>query len=845
MDKSLYISGEKVWFRAYLVDAVLHKLDTNQSINVELINPLDSVVSRVKIGPNQGTLSGYILLNKNLPEGDYTLCAYAENMRNKGEEFFFKKNILVENPLSATIHTAANFRVDTGDRMTAEVSFIDIKTQKKIKQDALKIRVNDQPFAEAKIGNDTLAYFSFKLPDKSIKRVLYIKTPQCSKYITIPYLHADYEVSFYPEGGYLLEGTHCRIAFKALKSCGLPEKISGRIIDNDGHEYAKIETTHDGMGSFSLLSKEQTNYYAICKNEQGIEKRFELPKAQKGAYSIKVETIQDTLYVSVLSSQSAMEQKTLFLVLHTRGMVHYASSWDPAFKSVFFNSKKIPSGVMQIILLDGNMNPLSERLVFCHNNDQAKVVLKTDQQNYKSRQPIKTSVKVTDSKGIPLEGVFSVSVTDDNDVKPDSAATILTNLLLTSELKGHIDNPAYYFQQSNPDAKNALDLLMLTNGWRRYNIPEVIQGRYEKPLNRVKHGMEISGKVRTLVSGKPLEKGKVAMFSLEAGYYDERVTDKNGRFVFNEIECEDHTKFIVQALSKRGSDAVELLVDNDTFPRVSDLPNMVSINIEKIAEVKQMSNFIAKADLKSTYENGMKMIYLDEVEVKGKAPEKKEYSYSYYMPRNMIPGFNVITQEQLELYQPVSISDVLKYIPSTQIVESASGKKKVVIERMKHRMDREQPYNYAVLIVDDLMIGDYDIDEIDPFNIERIAVLKGTEASILGGDAAGGAVVITTKKGFVNKVISPVYNMKEVTPFGYQKPAEFYSPRYETSEQRNNGQPDLRTTIYWNPNILVSSLGESVFDFYTADASTTYTMLIEGITSEGAIIHGINRISIK
>jgi len=836
-EKPLYISGEKIWFRAWLVDAVLHTPVINQYVYVELISPLDSLVTRVKIRPDQGAFSGFIDLDQRLPEGNYTLRAYTETMLNMGEDYFFRNSIRVVGPLSATINTAVEYRFDDKDKITAKVRFTDIKTGKKISPDKLKMSINYQPLMEVSMGDDTVAYFPFRLPDDSNHRVLYVETGKSGEYLFIPYVRDDFEVSFYPEGGYLPEGVSSIVAFKALNSGGLPEKITGSIIDSAGNEYAQIETIHDGMGSFYLASEEGMIYYAVCRNARGTEKRFELPSARKGVYSLAAEMIHDTLYVAVLQSSDIKEQKDLFLVLHTRGMLHYTKSWDFNYGAVSFNTAMFPSGVLQIILFDGNMNPLSERLVFCRNNDQAQVVFNTDRPNYKARQPVNTFVKITGSNGLPREGTFSVSVTDDSDIKPDTTVTIMTTLLLSSDIRGHINNPAFYFQENNPLATNALDLLMLTNGWRRYNIPDVLTGKYSHPKFPAKYGMEITGKVKSLILGKPVVKGSVAAFSWEAGYFEEAETDTAGCFAFKSIEFIDSTKFILQALNKKGSEGVELLVNSDLFPRTSYLSCFFSTAAANMNEGEQLSKYITKADTKYTSENGMRTIYIDEVIIKAKAPVKKDYSFSYYMPKVNQSSINIIDYEQIEDYHPILLSEIIYHIPFVRVEGG-----KVVIDRMSLSINGTL---YAVLIVDDMIIHDYDIDSYDPYSIERIAVLKGSQAAILGGDGAGGAVVITTRKGYIAKDNTPKYNIKAVTPLGYQRPAEFYSPRYETEEQRESGPRDLRTTIYWNPNVIISPSGETGFDFYSADASTSYTVMIEGITSDGMIIHSMNSISSK
>jgi hypothetical protein len=239
----------------------------------------------------------------------------------------------------------------------------------------------------------------------------------------------------------------------------------------------------------------------------------------------------------------------------------------------------------------------------------------------------------------------------------------------------------------------------------------------------------------------------------------------------------------------------------------------------------------------------MRTIYIEEVVIKGKAPEKNDFRFSFYMPKM---NSRILTSEQIADYQPASVSDILKYIPHVELVTDEFGMRKVRLGRTSYRLPGGPEYNYAALIIDDIIIHDYDIDNIiDPADIERIGVLQGAQATLLGSDGAGGAIVITTKQGSGSVNDFPKYNIRKVTPLGYQRPAEFYSPRYDTPEKIDNRQADLRTTIYWNPNVTVTSPGEATFDFYTADSPTTYTMIIEGITSDGSVIQYRDKITRK
>ncbi|MDX9728909.1 MAG: hypothetical protein RBT50_06570, partial [Bacteroidales bacterium] len=528
-DKQVYLAGETIWFRAHVADAVLHIPKANQYVIAELINPLDSVVNRIKIRPDSGAFHGQINLDQALPEGDYTLRAWTENMLNPGADYYFMKKIRVEGPRSASVNTMVALKQEKEDRFTAEVYFADIITGKKILSQNLRMRVNREPADEVKTDGDSVARFSMKLPAGTDRSVLYIETSKSREYITLSLPEDDFDVSFFPEGGYLPSGTECRVAFKALSASGVPEDVRMSIVDDSGSELTRTRTLHDGMGQFYITARQGVKYFAVCTIGSGREKRFELPPARSGIYSLTTEQTGDTLLVSVLKSEDIDQGQELFLLLHTRGIIHYAKPWNHNFSAVSFDTETFPSGVLQILLCDSEMKPLSERLVFCMSNDQARTVIDTDAQNYAKRSPVRASVHITGPDGKPRAGSFSVSVTDDSDLLPDSSVTILTTLLLTSELKGYINNPGFYFRKNNPLASAGLELLMMTNGWRRYDLPAVLTGKYSTMKYPPKTGMAITGSVRSLILGKPVKETEVNAFSWGTGYIEMTRTDSLGR----------------------------------------------------------------------------------------------------------------------------------------------------------------------------------------------------------------------------------------------------------------------------------------------------------------------------
>ena len=210
------------------------------------------------------------------------------------------------------------------------------------------------------------------------------------------------------------------------------------------------------------------------------------------------------------------------------------------------------------------------------------------------------------------------------------------------------------------------------------------------------------------------------------------------------------------------------------------------------------------------------------------------------MPKS---GIDVLNSEELEKYPGANLSEIIRRIPFVRIVEdSKTYNKKVLIERMKSTLTPGE-VRYAKLIIDDLVLNDYDIDDIvNPADIEKIGVLKGAAASILGGDGTGGAIVITTKKGHSQKNTS-MNHIKLIKPLGFHTPVEFPRVLSKDRNQYREESNDSSRTTYWNPNVKVSSSGKVDFTFYTKDTSST--VLIEGVTDNGLLIYHKSNIKTK
>jgi TonB-dependent SusC/RagA subfamily outer membrane receptor len=562
------------------------------------------------------------------------------------------------------------------------------------------------------------------------------------------------------------------------------------------------------MGSFSLFPEKGKTYYGVFKNKSGESKRFQLPVTKSDACALKTNWTKSKLYITLQKGEQYVE-RPLNLIVHTRGLVVYAAAW-PNRNTLSIDKEAFPSGVTQILLFDENMNPVSERLVFCMNDRElANVEISTNKPNYKKRELVSANVRVTDIGNNPLEGDFSVAVTDNRDIVPDSLFTIISSLLLCSDIRGYIEAPEYYIE--NP---TSADVLMLTQGWKRYNIPAVLKDSLDRPVHYMELGQEISGTVKRVLGNKTNEDNSVSIFSLNANYVDAAMSDENGRFYFNGFEFPDSTIYIVQALNKRGKSYVELLVDEETFPEIKQFA------VPDFQLDSMMLRYIEKSDQKYTDENGSRAIVLETVTITGQKQQSMRNSNSIYSSISN----TVITSDKFERY-----TDLYQALMTV-------GGIMITGDNISIRGSSAKP----VIIIDDVIWEDVNLRDINILDVESIEIMKGAEAAVLGSRGAGGAIIIHTKEGDITPKKGIKFNMKTVLPKGYRKNVEFYSPKYETEDQMTG--IDRRTTIFWKPDVKISE-GNATFDFYTADANSTYSVIVEGVANDGRIIRKLYTIT--
>ncbi|MDO5523620.1 MAG: TonB-dependent receptor [Bacteroidia bacterium] len=822
-DKSSYLSGESIRFRAHLVNAQNNEpIFISRYVYVEMISPMDNLTKRVKIRPDStGAYHGYLDLDDDLPEGSYTLRAYTNYMRNMGEEMFFRKQIHVLDPFSLQLEPIVSFDVNKNNA-SATLVFIDRQNNDTIVPDAVSCKLSHQPERTLSPRNNNSYNWNVNLPSNERNRTMLLSLSyngrKYNRYYTIPYDPSDFDVSFFPEGGDLVPDAISQVAFKALNPGGFGENISGTVFNSRDEEIVSFKSFHLGMGFFNMIPRLNETYYVVCQNENGISKRFNLPPANIRANSLSTRLIGSRLLVSVRSGNAAAKD-SLSLLIHHNGKVLYLEPFNLAHEFYAIPSNDLPTGILNFLLLDSRMDVISERMLF--NVDYKNLVnpeIESSKPAYKRREPVSLKLNLPESISTTTLASIAVSVTDMNTVVQDTTYNILSSLLLSSELRGHIESPASYLNQNSVN-RYALDALMMTQGWRRYNIPQVLKGEIETPGSfEPEPAQEITGRAERLFGS--LKEGEISLMASLDSLVSTEITqaDDKGRFSFF-VEYPEGTSITIQSLSSRGGRNNQINIHQQTFPGVlnTSIPSRASFISRNNPN---QDAYLEKANEDYTQKFGIRTILLDELTVTAKSLERYKES-SFYSP---LSATGVYTAEDIEKMGVNSLRSLLYRQPGIIV-----GSTMVTTTR-----STQTP---VLFVIDNMTFEDFSdrLDDIDVSSIDNIFVVK--DNSFMPGyyPNTNGAVVITTKTGFVQKPRKSL-NIDRIIPLGYQQTAEFYSPKYETPEQKEASTPDLRTTIYWKPNVLIISEQDTLIEFYSADTPTTYQVIGEGVGNNGELI---------
>ena len=637
-------------------------------------------------------------------------------------------------------------------------------------------------------------------------------------------------IQFFAEGGDAIAGITNKIAFKAVDQWGTPVKVKGTIRDNKGALIDSFHSVHDGMGSFFLLPQEGVSYTAKWKDEKGTEHTTALPSAKPAGVSMQIGIAGTKRYINLQSSDNLPENLKL---VHIIGTISQGQAFktDAAFSSgnnvrKVIPTENLPSGILTITMFDAAWNAIAERITFINNHEysfQPQMEVQHWGLNKRARNEIQ--ITIPDSLG---GANLSVSVTDAG-IERDTTNNIISHFLLSSDIKGIVNNPAYYFANNEDSTVQNLDLVMLTNGWRRFKWEDIMKGKlpaitYPKDSSYLTLSGQVYGVSKSLLTGKEsvllLIKEKDSANKMMLMPLNSNGTFNDPNFIFF-----DTLKVYYQLKSKLfGSAEAKFMTDRLPAPNyIAASKSFATLNPLFDTSGNYRHSLLAAEAL--SLQNLDKGKVMENVTVTAKTKPPLQVMDEKYA-KGLFSGSDAYQFDLANDPFAAGRTDIFSYLQGKVAgLQITTGQG---TPSLSWRGSTPQLY------LDEMPI---DADFLNSVPVSDIAYVKVFRPPFMGsaGGGSGGAIAIYTRKG--DDVRSKPGGLSSNTIMGYTPIKEFYSPNYDRFDKRND-QKDVRTTLYWNPMVIATPQKRSVkLSFYNNDVSKSFRVVIEGMTKEGLITH--------
>lgn len=634
---------------------------------------------------------------------------------------------------------------------------------------------------------------------------------------------------FFPEGGNLIENIPSVLAFKAINSEGMPVTVSGTIVNSSKQAVSSFATLHNGMGKISFTPLRGELYTAEWTDPQGNARTTQLIAAKTSGIVLTLNGGSDNRIFTIQRGQILEDRfKKVSIIATMNEQLLFRANASLAAKEKITASLPVSgfsSGVVRFTVFDANRQPVVERIFFA-NNEEYRLLpeLLTDTLNLGKRGKNVYLLHLPDTAMASL----SVAVTDGEDVY-DSSRNILSQLLLSSEVRGYIHQPAYYLSSVQDSVASHLDLVMLTHGWRRFAWEDVFAGR--TPALKYPHDsgyLSIAGKIDKLSDAK-IKKAETLNLILVA-------KDSTKQFVFTALQPDgsfrednlvlfDTTKVYYQ-LNKTFIPARSPVNISNTFLPFDSIRSIRSLQ-KYLPDTTGMTRIKAIADEQRRIQELMKQATLKEVVVTAKIKTRIQEMDEKYARSSMFQGgqsrnFNVV-DDPFGYSSPSAFVYLQTKVAGLQI-DNAFSQMPIATRRR----------NPVALFLDEMQV---DATTLAGISMSSVAYIKVFDPPFFGatGGGPGGAIAVYTRKGDDTKGV--FVGLDYTLLPGYTPIKEFYSPNY-AEKQINFSQTDLRRTLYWQPNLQYNGNGKKItISFYNNDISSTLQLVLEGMTQEGKLIH--------
>jgi hypothetical protein len=660
--------------------------------------------------------------------------------------------------------------------------------------------------------------------------------------------NSNLEITFFPEGGSLIDNVSSIVAFKAVNGAGAGCDVSGEVYSSDGVLITTFSNTHLGMGMFMLKPVPGLSYYATVKNSEGDVIIREIPESFSKGFVISHRISQMNEHLMTLKTNPETLPRflgrDLLATVSSHGKLIKALSVKiKALDNIYtIPAEELPDGVLMITLNGLDNNPLCERLIYVRNNEDVSIIIEPDQKICRQRDSVCVKLSVLNDFGTGQEVFLSLSSTDKIYTNRTSQfpSTISSWFLLESDVHGPVEEPSYYFDPANPDRLKDLDLLLLTQGWRDF------EWKYKELKYPPESGFTISGRLKRSFINTPLINATVTIgiFQEKSNIITNVKTDSAGRFTLGLDNLTGNAKVFVNAMDEKGNFQGRLLLDSVNYspPEVKKSKSrtyfavredqLIIDNFKSLHETYEIKRSIRrKYTLSDT-------ILIDEVRIIAQRKETpREFNVNQIRLVYGQPDKEIIITPQLE---SASIRDILigrvSGLTLSKPTRTSSG---IRIRGMTSFSESQEP----LFLLDGIVSSYGEVNSIPKNWIDRIDVIKSEKAAAFGIRGAFGVISVITKTS-ENITYKPVSYAVSSEISGYDAPKIFYSPKHITTRQ-NGYMPDLRSTLYWLPDIKVVANQDYLVKYFNSDVSSTYTLIVEGITSDGIPVTGKTEYEVK
>ncbi len=656
-------------------------------------------------------------------------------------------------------------------------------------------------------------------------------------------------LQFFPEGGYIIEGVRNTIAFKVNYNNGLPFEINGVIKKQEtGEVVMELKSLHDGMGRFDIEVQPNEKFYAEWRDNNGTVQQTYLPKAKPEGISLKLVLQKDKLIYNIINK---LPGDSLHVLMYMYQKVFYKTNLlVPATEPYtgIVPTGSLPTGTMQLTVFNAGWQPVAERIAFVNNDNYTlKTTISNKEINTQKRGKNIIEIEVADT--IPAN--LSLSITDAELNNEVTNSTIVTNLLLSGDVKGYIHNPAYYFtNNAGNDIKTNLDLVMLTHGWRRYNWDNMLVQK--TPIinyaadNYLSAYGQISKDIMEKMTPEEIVNLIVKTKDSTNNFYS-LLPDKTGLLKQTGLVFYDTAKVLFSFnKNKLWNTQMAFSTSNYTISQpvtINDYRDHLIQDTTGYVKFNQSASIFAYYNNDKAKEQFNKEKTLQAVVVKSGGWHNWKNDPLYKMNEKYTSGlfrggtnteaFDVLHDEMAEA--KVDIYNYIGYQSRLVGVDSRFGGKK--LKQGPGPATGGGPSTPPLIFINEHLV---DASELESLLITDVAFIKIIKPYFGTRDASGDlgvAVSIYLKK--VDDLIDrrpKETDLNFVKIPGYSPIKEFYSPDY--AETNTTMGTDARTTLLWLPYILTDAGNHKIpVTFYNNDFSKKLRVVLEGINKEGKMIH--------